>query len=501
MSDKSILIIGAGIAGLTAGCYGQMNGYRTQIFESHSKPGGLCTSWKRQEYTFDGCIHWLVGSGPGTSLHRIWEELGAVQGRRIVDHEEFSRFEGPGGKCFIVYTDIDRLEQHMKELSPADSRVIDELCNALRSFARFDIPLDTLKGLFSGLGMFFKMLPFIRAMNKYGKISVQDFAARFSDPFLRESFALSFDVGEPDYPMAWILMNLARMHNRAAGYPIGGSLEFSQAIEHRYLDLGGEIHYKSPVEKVLVENDRAVGVRLADGSEHRAGIVISAADGRTTIFDMLAGKYVNDEIRGYYDEWGVYQPVIQVSLGVARDLSGEPHTVIYPLEEPVTVAGEVRERLSVRHYCYDPTMAPSGKSVVVVTLLSNYGYWKHLLQEPGGYEGEKEQVADVVIAQLETRFPGITGQIEAVDVATPATYERYTGNWQGSYQGWMDTTETVGMMMRGGMSKTLPGLANFYMVGQWVYPGGGLPGAAMSGRSGVQIICKEDERPFVSQVP
>ena len=501
MSDKSILIIGAGIAGLTAGCYGRMNGYRTQIFEAHNKPGGLCTAWKRQEYTFDGCIHWLVGSGTGNSLHRVWEELGAVQGRRIVDHEEFSRIEGPGGKSLIVYTDIDRLEQHMKELSPADSGVIDELCNALRTFARFDMPLDTPQGLLAGIKMFFKMLPLIRAMKKYGKISMQDFATRFSDPFLRESFTASFDVGEPDFPAAWILMNLAWMHNRDAGYPIGGSLEFSRAIERRYLDLGGEIHYKSPVEKVLVENDRAVGVRLADGTEHRADIVVSAADGRTTIFDMLEGAYVNDEIRAYYDEWRVYGPVIQVSLGVARDLSDEPHSVIYPLEEPVTVGGEVQNRVSIRHYCYDPTMAPSGKSVVIALLRSNYGYWRNLLQEQGSYAGEKESVADVVIAQLEKRFPGIAEQIEAVDVATPLTYERYTGNWQGSYQGWMDTTENVGMMMRGGMSKTLPGLANFYMVGQWVYPGGGLPGAGMSGRGGVQLICKEDERPFVTQVP
>lgn len=121
MAEKSIVIIGAGIAGLSAGCYGQMNGYRTQIFELHDKPGGLCTAWKRKGYTFDGCIHWLVGSGPGQSFHRIWEELGAAQGRHMVNHEEFMRIEGAGGKTFVVYTDVERLEQHMKALAPADS--------------------------------------------------------------------------------------------------------------------------------------------------------------------------------------------------------------------------------------------------------------------------------------------------------------------------------------------------------------------------------------------
>ena len=78
---KSIIIIGAGIAGLSAGCYGQMNGYRTSIFEMHDKPGGLCTSWQRKKYTFDLCIHWLVGSASASGFYHIWQELGALPGQ------------------------------------------------------------------------------------------------------------------------------------------------------------------------------------------------------------------------------------------------------------------------------------------------------------------------------------------------------------------------------------------------------------------------------------
>ena len=502
MADKSIIIIGAGIAGLSAGCYGQMNGYRTQIFELHDKPGGLCTSWKRKGYTFDGCIHWLIGSGPGASFHHIWEELGAVQGRRMVNHEEYLRVEGTGGKTFIVHTDIDRLEQHMKELAPADVRAIEEFCNAVRLFTRFEPPMDKpreLFGILDSLKMGLKMLPFMQALRKWSRTSTQDFATRFSDPFLRQAFSLVFDL--PDFPMVAVPMTLAYMHSRDAGYPIGGSLAFSRAIERRYLDLGGELHYKSRVEKILVENDRAIGVRLADGMEHCADVVVSAADGHATIFDMLEGRYVSDEIRGYYDELPIFQPIIQVSLGVARDFSNEPHTITYSLEEPITVAGEVRGRLGVKHYCFDSTLAPSGKSVVMVTFVSNYEYWKNLHEERERYEAEKQQIAIEVIAQLEKRFPGITRQVEVVDVATPMTYERYTGNWQGSIEGWMITTRTMGMMMGKGMSKTLPGLENFYMVGQWVEPGGGLPPAAASGRNAIQIICKRDKKPFVTTVP
>ena len=113
------------------------------------------------------------------------------------------------------------------------------------------------------------------------------------------------------------------------------------------------------------------------------------------------------------------------------------------------------------------------------------------------YKAEKQSLADAVIDQLEKRFPGIKGEIEVVDVATPVTYERYTGNWQGSYMGWANTTETMGKSM----SRTLPGLRNFYMAGQWVFMGGGVPGAVMSGRHLMQIICKKDKIRFTTTVP
>jgi len=77
------------------------------------------------------------------------------------------------------------------------------------------------------------------------------------------------------------------IQQKAADYPVGGSLEIARVIERRYLDLGGEIHYKSLAAKILVETNWAVGVRLTDSTEYRSDTVISAADGRTTIFDML----------------------------------------------------------------------------------------------------------------------------------------------------------------------------------------------------------------------
>jgi phytoene dehydrogenase-like protein len=109
-------------------------------------------------------------------------------------------------------------------------------------------------------------------------------------------------------------------------------------------------------------------------------------------------------------------------------------------------------------------------------------------------------VAEIVIDFLEKLYPGIGQDIEVKDVATPLSYERYTGNWQGSTCGWLLTDKTMLMMVQG-MGKRLPGLDNFYMAGQWVEPGGSVPLSAMSGRNAIQLICAEDHRNFMTDGP
>ncbi len=502
MTDKSIIIIGGGIAGLAAGCHGQMNGFRTRIFEMHKKkPGGLCTSWKREGYTVNGCIHWLIGSSPRDSYYRLWEELGAVQGREFIYQEEYGRIEA-GGKRFIMYSNIDRLEKEMKTISPEDSAVIGEFIAAIRRCARFAIPWEKapeVSTLFDMLKMVVTQFPALRLLSKWNKVSLKEYGERFKHPLLRDAFPLLF---MPDFPVSFILMMFAWMHNRAAGYPLGGSLEFSRAIEKRYLALGGEIAYKARVAKILTENDRAVGVRLEDGSEHRADYVISAADGHATIFDMLEGRYVDDTIRGYYEKLVPFPPLMYIALGVSRSFSDVPPSAggtAIKLDRPISVGGVEQQYLAFQIYNFDSTLAPAGKTLVTVLIPTDYDYWSALRRNDERYKAEKEKLADEVIALLDKRFPGLASQVEMRDVASPTTFVRYTGNWKGSFEGWQVTPKTwsLGQVMR----KTLPGLDNFYMAGHWVEPGGGIPAAAMSGRNVVQIICKKEKKKFMTTKP
>jgi phytoene dehydrogenase-like protein len=369
----------------------------------------------------------------------------------------------------------------------------------------FPMPVEKapeLYGPIDGIKMMLKMRPFFSFLRKWEKVTIQDFAQRFKNPFLRQVFPLAVNLqNDLDFPMLAFLMSLGWMDQKVVGYPVGGSLEFARAIEQRYLALGGEIHYGSRVSKILVENNKAVGVRLADGSEHRGDNVISAADGHTTIFDLLDRKYINSKIQRTYNELPVSRPVIYIALGVARSFEELPHQatgIDFPLDEPVTIGGQVRKRLNVQMYNFDPSLAPAGKTFMRVYFASDYEYWKTLRQDPERYEAEKKRIADQVVAALDRRFPGLAAQVEMRDVATPTTWEHYTGNWQGTFLVWRISTKTLRMRL----TKTLPGLKNFYMAGQWVEPGGGgVPTAAMSGRNVTQIICKGDKKKFVTSTP
>lgn len=496
--EKKIIIIGAGIAGLAAGCYAQMNGYQSTIFELHNLPGGLCTAWERKGYVFDGCLHYLFGSGKDKPFNKMWQELHAVQDRDFIDHSEMMRITDADGKTLTVYCDPDQLAAHMKDISPEDARLIDDFCSGIKAFEKFDLtalqqkPKDLMTPQdWAQLGS--KMTPFILPLAKWGMMSAEDFANKFKDPFLRRAIPQMF--AWTSIPTMVGMSLLAMMNTQNAGFPVGGSLEFARAIEKRYLELGGQIFYNTQVERILVKDHRAVGVRLYSNEEYHADWIVSACDGRSTIFDLLGEQYLNRSIRRLYDGHLPIHSQVQISLGVDQDFSSEPHWVTYLLEKPVVIAGEDRYEFGIKHYCFDPGLAPEGKSSVVIMLPTKYDYWQNIYGRRI-YNNEQIQESEFLIDQLEQIYPGTKSRIEITDVATPLSYERYTGNWLGSSCGWLLTKDTMLLMIQG-MKKTLPGLENFYMAGQWVEPGGSVPVVAMSGRNAIMQICHKDEKPFV----
>ena len=495
---QKILIIGAGVSGLSAGIYAQMNGFQTTIYEMHNIPGGLCTAWRRRGYVFDGAVRYLAGVNPESKNHQLWDELNILQDTPIYYYDEFVCIEGRDGRKLHIYTDVDRLEAHLLALAPQDEAVIHEFIEGVRDFRRLELPVDlTASNAKEYAAMGRDMFPVLVPSLRWRNITLSQFAQRFKDPLLREGLSQFFQFAPPDFPMMLCLSTLAMMNDKEAGYPIGGSLLIAKALEARYLALKGEILYKKRVTKILVQEDCAIGLVL-EGEERVFGdVVISAADGHQTIYDLLGGRYVNKRISDAYE--GGMTPcksILQISIGVVMDFSDEPPMVNIPLENPVWLGNLPHDRLVLKHYCFDPTMAKSGKSVLSLWCEADFNYWKWLRTDKKRYRQHKEEVAQVIVDCLEKRYPKFKKAVEVIDVATPVTYERYTGNWQGAFAGWAMTTRKMSLMMGIGMDKNLPGLKNFYRIGHWVEPGGNVELSCASGRDVIKDICVERGQEF-----
>ena len=135
-----------------------------------------------------------------------------------------------------------------------------------------------------------------------------------------------------------------------------------------------------------------MGIKLEDGTEHMASRVISAADGHTTLFTMLEGKYGGEKTREPYEKWPLFPSLIFVSLGVNRTFEEIPKTVsglTFHLKQPVEIGDAVRDKLSVHIFNQDPTLAPEGKTAITVMLNSDYEYWKKLAENRNSLSSEK----------------------------------------------------------------------------------------------------------------
>lgn len=214
---------------------------------------------------------------------------------------------------------------------------------------------------------------------------------------------------------------------------------------------------------------------------------------------MLEGNYTDKKIDARYNGRDKmltpFPSLVYVSLGIAREIKELPHQVIFQIDEPILVDNE-REHSSLNTtiYSFDPILAPPGKTCENVMFESfGFEYWTNLREnDRAKYKEEKQKIADRVIQELEKKIGNIKDKVEVIDVANPATFNRYTNNWRGSYEGWLPGPGALMVTIK----KELPGLNNLYMIGQWVEPGGGLPNTIRSGRNVAQIICKKDNKEF-----
>jgi phytoene dehydrogenase-like protein len=489
---KKIIIIGGGIAGLSAGIHAQQYGFESIIYEKHSVVGGQCTGWDRKGYHIDGCIHWLTGTREGSDLNDLWKNVGALGDVEMIQLDNFGVHEMEG-VTLTLWKDLDRLEKEWLQLSPEDAAVIKEFITDVRAVQSMEMPVKMPVDMLP-LKELLKLMKGMRGagsvLNKTGKLSCGEYARRFKHPALRELFCSSMPEG---YSIIAFIFSMGTFSSGNGAIPRGGSKAMALRMEKRYLELGGKVIRNTPVEEIIVEGDTATGVRFPDGTTVKADYVVAACDAKITFDQLLKGRYHDKKFDIRYNNPIDYAlpTSLQAAFGVAADLSGYPCTMAFPVE-PFRFAEHEYRKVGFKSFAYEPSFAPEGCTLLTSTLSlkdEDYFYWERLYQDKAAYNKEKQKIAELLQDRIEKRFPELKGKLTLLDVATPMTYHRYTGAYHGAWMSFMMTPKSKSMMHSG----KIKGLKNCYLTGQWLEPPGGLPVAVTTGKFTILRICKKEK--------
>jgi phytoene dehydrogenase-like protein len=491
---KKVVVIGAGIAGLSAGIYAQKCGFDVTILESHSIAGGICTAWRRKGYLFEGGMHWLTGSGKNESLHKMWQHIGALNDNVKIHYSDPFIEYNHKGTPIRFYRNVDKTEKHLLSVSPADEKMIRQMSKHIRRVKNLSRPIFDLRGVKvtkrsrTPLPKLFSALFALLYSRKLAKISRNEFMNGFSHEGLRNLLrTYTGDMGG----LTFLMITLGSLTRGDSGFPEGGSLPFVERITDTFTSLGGNLRLNTRADRVVVENGKVKGVMVGNEFLPSDAVIVSA--------DTMAIDYLFDV--PLQADWlsGMRKkvtPVINtfVSFGIEADLSKYPHVFMLIPEKPIQLADYNYSYLIITNYAADPVYSPAGKTAITINIQGDtYDFWKKAKEE-NRYIDEKKKLEEQLTAALAKLIPETEGRIEVCDIATPLTYERYCGCWKGS---WMT------ILVPGTNIEDYPpvvnGISGVYFAGQRMSPPGGLPMALMSARTAVQYLCRDTKTLFVSE--
>ena len=491
---KRIVIIGGGVAGLTAGIYGCWANYDVELYEQSGQLGGACTGWDREGCHIDNCIRWMRGTRPGSELYKIWETVGALgEGIpvRAVDPLLTSELNG---ESVSLWADADRTERELKELSPEDSAAIHELIQWSKAVKDDPFPADHPPELTNMAG-YRKLKGDLKATNKLCKTyrgqDILDLMLTFRHPLIRQMI-------EDLCPREALAQNFAMTYGAFlsgdGGVPVGGSRAMTDRMRQRFEELGGKYFLNAAVDEIVHEGDRASGILLENGAFVPADFIVAACDPAVTFGRALTLMDMNPVMRGMYEEPESY---LIYGLFQAAYLLDDPED---PVGGAVTLdCQDIREdgwmgtRMTVRSYADEPSFAPEGKQLLQIEIgLTEDAYddfkalWE---QDPEAYRAKKETIARAAMGLVEERFPACEGKLTLIDSWTPLTYQHTLG----SYRGWPRAFTVSKQSIRNPYPPAVGfTIDNLMLATQWLMPPGGLAAAAAQGKFAILRILNQE---------
>jgi len=491
--SKKVIVIGGGISGLTAGIYALRAGFDVEVYESHNEVGGMCTQWQRKGIACPSAIHWMMGTQNGSDLNQIWKNIEAIDhNTELFTLDYISACKNENDYCYL-YADIDKLETELLQLSPQDEEAIKKLIGEIKIYQKLPIPAGKPMDLMAPMEKAISFAPYIKAGKQTSNMSVAQYAERFQSPIIRR-LLLSL-VPDCQLGINMLMIWLASNCNGDIAFPLDGFFAMIKRVGEKFLSLGGKIHTNISVEKIIIKEETAIGLTCSDGNKAYADYIIPAVSPDVLLEKLLDNQY-NDP---YFEQRFAaadrfYAPALTlVNLSVEAEMNPYPHTLITEMQNPIRINKTDVKYLKINHYAFAPRFCKEKKILVQAVLQEQeFDYWKNLkTASENEYQQAKLHIAKQIIQEIENVYPITKNKIELLDVATPLTLQRYCHSYRGSYLSFSDKRG-----QRENHEGTIGGVKNMYPAGQWLFPDGGLPMAAIAGKFAVQRICNQEETSF-----
>ncbi len=481
-----VIVIGAGVGGLTTAALLARLGYAVLVIERHDRPGGYLHAFSRRGLLFDCAVHSVGGCADKGPFHRralgvLVEHLGLERQVRFLELDPVARVCFPNLELEIpqgLEAYHDRLAQAFPGQAGrlADFFVVVEKVAEEASRIACDLPGDP-EWFYR-----YRNATLAEVWNEYFD----------DDRLLAVVAALWPYMGLPPRHLSfvyWALMFTGYV-SHGAGYCQGSFQRLADALAGVITGAGGELMYRMGVRSILLEDGRITGVMTDNGQRIRASSVVSNVDLLHTFRHLLPAGHA--PVR-YLERLERLQPSVSVFVtygAVPREtLADCRHESFffshYDHERHFQDACEgIPQWLSVTVPTHtDPSLAPEGTHGVVLTTLATH-------EASVSWRMRKQEYKARLLEQAQRWLPGLTDSMLFSEAGTPRTMERYTLNHRGAAYGWAAKPRQVGPG-RPGAKTPVEGL---YLAGHWSSPGGGVYGAALSGIQAAQAILGVDSQ-------
>ncbi|MGZ3493902.1 MAG: phytoene desaturase family protein [Thermodesulfobacteriota bacterium] len=487
MPDKDVIIIGAGMAGLTCGCLLAKKGLKVLMIEKNQKVGGCCTSFERDGFSFDLSVQSIGECQKGGRIWHLLETLNLLDQVHFIPLEPAREYHFPGQRV----TQSSKLETHIENLSslfPKERKGIEEVYAVLRKifeeFSNLRPSLDWFEP-----SSFSSQYPFLsRYKDKtYGEV-LNEF---ISHPFLKTLLSIRSSygllppeeisvVGMAGIEMSYFNYGVSCVEERVEQLP----LKLGETLEKA----GAQILCGHEVDQILIEDKRAIGVRFKDGQEVNGRVVISNIDAHRTFSDLIGENHIpggfRSKLKGMRPSLSYFILYLGIE-GELDELAVSNNEVFSDVELQKEFESLYENRIPEKAPFYllapskvNPSHAPKGKSTLCLSCKTSYHF------SPRWDREVKEQFSQRLINQASAFIPNLDKRIVVKIETTPKTVEQWTGNRWGAAYGWAQVPRQSGIYR---LSRTTP-ISNLYLTGHWTSPGGGIAGVVASGELTAEAV-------------